>query len=165
MSTHPTQAEIKAVRHALYKRNRLESLKERLSELAMTMNLNPTIQLQSNDIRNPSGSGPNWFLRSNGSVDPLVREGADLCDKIAHTILEIRHDVGQVGFPASDKDHLMMALQEEAASWTARGKAWRAPDAPHVEAVVSEISAHDKACIREVRHVQPYLKTKRDVGV
>lgn len=85
MSTHPTRAQIKAVRHALYKRTRLESLKERLSEVAMTMNLNPTIQLQPNDIRNPSGSGPNWFLRSNGSVDPLVLEGADLCDKIAQT--------------------------------------------------------------------------------
>jgi hypothetical protein len=158
MSSHPTQAQIHAVQKALYNHKRLAKLKDLRQQLALTMNFDQTTPLPPGDIRNPAGSGPNWFYPSTGQVDKLVLDGAALCDQVAHTILQMRTDVGAVHFPASDKHHLMNAMSEEAASWTARGRAWRAPGPPDVQAQAAEISKHVTNSLQEAAHVQQYFK-------
>ena len=158
MSSHPTQAQIHAVQKALYKHPRIARLKDIRQQLSQTMNFDPTAVLQPNDIRNPAGSGPNWFYASNGQVDQLVLHGAALCDQVAHTILQMRSDVASVHFPASDKHHLMNALREEAASWSARARAWRAPGAPDVQAMLADISGHVATAVQEAAHVRRYFK-------
>jgi hypothetical protein len=165
MAKRPTDAQIRAVHHALYERHRLHDLKHRLADLTRSMNLNPEIPLSPHDIRNPPGSGPNWYIQATGAVDGPVLDAADLCDKIASTLLEIRHDVGQVDFPDKDKQHLMTALKEEAASWTARGHAWRNPNADRVQAQVSAISGHVQAGMNAAQHVQRYLVPAKDLGL
>jgi hypothetical protein len=165
MAKKPTQAQIRAVHHALYKRNRLHELKHRLADIRRTMNFNPTAPLSPHDIRNPPGSGPNWFIEATGAIDRPVLEAATLCDKIAEGILEMRHDVAAVDFPADDKHHLMTALKEEAASWTARGKAWRSPDASNIDGQVNAILAHVTASVQAAKHVQRYLKPAKDFGL
>lgn len=165
MAKKPTEAQIRAVHHAMYKRHRLHVLKKRLADIRLAMNLDPEIPLSPKDLRNPPGSGPNWYLRSDGSVDTIVLDAADICDKIAETFLEIRHDVGQVDFPEKDKQHLMTALKEEAASWTARGHAWRRPDANNVQNQVDTIAKHVEASVQAAQHVQRYLVPAKDLGV
>src|SRR5262249_35484240 len=128
-------------------------------------NFNPEVQLSPHDIRNPSGSGPNWYIQATGAIDRPVLEAAGVCDKIADTFMEIRHDVSKVDFPARDKQHLMTALREEAASWTARGHAWRNPNAKNVQAQVDSISKHVQAGVDAARHVQRYLVPANDLGL
>ncbi len=163
--SRPTAAQIRAVHHALYKRNRLHELKHRLAHATQMMNLNPEIPLSPKDIRNPPGSGPNWYLAATGAVDNPVLDAADTCDQIASVFLEIRHEVGQVDFPHTDKQHLMTALKEEAASWTARGHAWRNPNASDIEKQVSAISGHVQAGMNAAQHVQQYLVPAKDLGL
>ena len=165
MAKKPTEAQIRAVHHALYKRHRLHALRQHLVHIRSMMNLDPEIPLPPKDLRNPPGSGPNWYLRSDGSVDAPVLDAADTCEKIAEAILEMRHDVGQVDFPDKDKQHLMTALKEEAASWTARGHAWRNPDANNVQKQVNTIAQHVEAGVQAAQHVQRYLVPAKDLGV
>ncbi len=165
MAKKPTQAQIRAVHHALYKRDRLRALKHRLADVRRAMNLNPEIPLSPRDIRNPPGSGPNWFIEATGAVDGIVLDAADLCDMIADAILVMRDDVAAVDFPAEDKHHLMTALQQEAASWTARGNAWRNPNTSNIEGQVNAILTHVTASVEAAKHVQRYLKPAEDFGL
>jgi hypothetical protein len=161
--THPTEEQIKAVHTALYRPAHIEKLKELRRQCTTLMNFNGTAELSPHDIRNPAGSGPTWFILDNGQVDPFVKDGADLCDQIAHTILAIRSEVSKVAFPAADKHDLLKAMQEEAASWTARGQAWRAPGTLDVEAAVNEINGHVEAALEASKHLQHYFKPAEDV--
>jgi hypothetical protein len=163
MSTHPTQAQIHVVQKVPYNHTRIAELKDLRQQLALTMNFNQTTPLLPGDIRNPAGSGPNWSYASSGQVDMLVVDGAALCDQVAQAILQMRADVGVVHFPASDKHQLMNAMREEAASWSARGRAWRAPGTPDVQARVAEISKHVTNSLQEAAHVQHYFKAHDQV--
>ena len=82
---------------------------------------------------------------------------------MAETLLDMRSDVAGVEFPASDKQHMMNALHEEAASWSARGRAWRAAGTPDVEARVAEIAGHIETAVQEAAHVQHYFKPYNEV--
>ncbi len=161
----PTRAQVHAVQHALYKHKRLEKLFELQRQVALVMNLNRNAQLPTNDVRYPAGSGPQWFYPDTGGLDMNVEAGANLCDQIASTILAMRSDVAGVSFPPADKQHLMTALGQEAAAWKARGRHWRDPKPPNVDAVVNEISGHFNASIDAVKHVQRYLKPKHELGL
>jgi hypothetical protein len=165
VSQAPTKGEIRAVRKALYRRDRLDTLKHLAREIARLMNFDPAVPLAANDVRNPPGSGPLWFLPATGEIDPHVLEAAHACDTVAATLRAIRHDVGQVTFPTADKQHLMASLDAEATSWTVRGAMWRAPGKPDVEAFVADVSRHVDRTISEAKHVGVYLKTKRSLGL
>jgi hypothetical protein len=165
VSGAPSKSQIKAVRKALYQRDRLGKLNDLARNISVLMNFNPATELPINDVRNPAGSGPTWFVPATGAVDPGVLEAANDCDTIAATLMAIRHDVGQVSFPSSDKQHLMASLQAEATSWNVRGAMWRSPTAPDVEAFTKEIGGHVATAISEAEHVAVYLKTKRAVGI
>ncbi len=165
MSHGPTKSEIRAVHKALYRRDRLNALKRLARDIARLMNFDPAAPLADNDVRNPPGSGPLWFLPATGEVDPHVLEAARACDTVATTLRAIRHDVGQVSFPAADKQHLMAALDAEAKSWTVRGAMWRDPGKPDVEGFVADISRHVDRAISEGKHVGPYLRTKGSLGL
>lgn len=114
MNATPSKAQIKAVRKVLYQRDRLDKLNVLAKNISVLMNLNPATELPSNDIRNPAGSGPTWFVPATGAVDPGVQEAANDCDKIAAALMAIRNDVSQVSFPHDDKQHLMASLSAEA---------------------------------------------------
>ena len=45
------------------------------------MNLDPTAVLPPNDIRNPAGSGPSWYIQDSGQLNPDVVQAASLCDR------------------------------------------------------------------------------------
>jgi hypothetical protein len=165
VSQGPTKSEIRAVHKALYHRDRLAKLEHLAREITRLMNLDPETPLADDDVRNPPGSGPLWFLPATGEVDPHVLDAANACDTVATTLRAIRHEVGHVSFPAGDKQHLMASLDAEATSWTVRGAMWRAPDKPDVEAFVSDISKHVDRAISEAKHVTAYLTTKRKLGL
>ena len=160
-----THRQIRAVQRALYKPQRLQRIKELAREISNGMNLNPNVTLQQHDIRNPAGSGPNWFIAATGAVDNNVIAAANQCDDLAKTILEMRADVDAVDFPADDKRHLKEALKQEAASWTVRGRAWRGAGSPNVDALVSDIAGHVNAAVTEAKHVGQYLNSKKEVGL
>ena len=63
MAINPTSAQRKAVQNTLYSPARMQKLVALEQRLAQLMNLDPTVELQENDIRNPPGSGPNWVDR------------------------------------------------------------------------------------------------------
>lgn len=159
----PTRGEIRAVRRALYGHKHIAKLKSLRTEISTIMNLNHDQSLAQHDIRNPPGSGPNWIIRANGAIDPAVLRGADLCDEVAQTMLAIRHAVQGVSFPQADKVALLEALRQEAASWTARGRAWRAPSSPDVTAAVNDIDHHVQAGMQASRHLQHYFRPNQDV--
>jgi hypothetical protein len=162
----PTHDQIKAVHKALYKDNRIQELTHLMHNLAASMNLNPSTQLPGNDVRNPAGSGPQWFFPDTGAVDNLVIRSAGYCDQIAHTILAMRSDIQQVDFPQADKQNLSKALSEEAASWTLRGQLWRASGKPaDPDQAAAQISAHLANAEQAAKRVRPYLRTAQEVGV
>jgi hypothetical protein len=162
----PTHDQIKAVHKALYKRSRMQKLSELMNNLAVSMNLNPSAELPATDVRNPPGSGPQWFFPDTGAVDNLVIDAAGYCDQIAHTILAMRGDILQVSFPKADKQNLSKALSEEAASWTLRGQLWRASGKPgDPNQAAAQISEHLANATQAARHVQAYLRSAHDVGV
>jgi hypothetical protein len=164
--TKPTHHQIKAVHQALYKRSRMQKLSELMNNLAVSMNLNPSAELPGSDVRNPPGSGPQWFFPDTGAVDNLVIQAAGYCDQIAQTIIAMRGDIQQVNFPQADKQNLSKALSEEAASWTLRGQLWRASGKPADPAqAAAQISAHLANATQAARHVQPYLRSAQQVGV
>ena len=72
----PTHDQIKAVRKALYKRSRMQRLSDLMHNLAVSMNLNPSADLPTGDVRYPPGSGPQWFFPDTGAVDNLVIQSA-----------------------------------------------------------------------------------------
>ena len=160
----PSAAQIAALHAALYKRDRIRALSEHSESITTLMNLNPTAHLQSNDIRGPAGSGPTWFLKATGALSTSVAEAAQRCESIATVLLEIRDDVRGVDFPAADKQHLLNAIGAEAASWSARGRAWGASKAPaSVDSAVAPIDAHLTTAATEIAHVEHYLLEQRDV--
>ncbi len=164
MATHPTPAQITAVQHALYRNQRLHRMNQLLHQLATTMNVNPATEISPNDVRNPAGSGPQWFFPDSGNTDSLVIDGAQICDQIASAVLEMRQDIQNVSFPDSDKGHLSKALSAEAASWSARAAAWRAPKNADVDVLVDSIQTHVQTAAQEAAQVHRYLKTKRELG-
>ena len=162
----PTHDQIKAVHQALYKRSRMQKLSDIMNNLAVSMNLNPSKELPGNDVRNPAGSGPQWFFPDTGAVDNLVIRSAGYCDQIAHTILAMRSDIQQVDFPQADKQNLSKALSEEAASWTLRGQLWRASGKPaDPDQAAAQISAHLANAEQAAKRVRPYLRSAQEVGV
>lgn len=163
MAKGPTKAQIHAVQKALYEPTRLEHMRHLRMEIGRTMNFNQEVQLPPTDVRYPGGSGPQWFYPDTGKVDDLVLQGANLCDEMAQALLAVRAAVGKVDFPASDKHHMMAGIQAEAASWSARGRAWRAASKPNVDALVAEISGHLETGIAEAAHVQHYFKPYLEV--
>jgi hypothetical protein len=160
----PTASQIHAVQDALYKDGRLDKLSELHQQLSVLMNFSLGSQLPTKDVRYPAGSGPQWFYPDTGGLDQSVIAAAGICDQIAKTILQMRQDVSGVAFPEADKQHLLTALKEEAASWTARGHHWRDPKPPDVDAVVGEIYGHLSAAVDAVGHVRQYLKAKQFIG-
>jgi hypothetical protein len=163
MAKGPTKAQVHAVQKALYEPARLKHMRQLRMEISLAMNLNQEAQLPPTDVRYPAGSGPQWFYPDTGDVDDLVLQGAHLCDQMAHALLAIRADVAKIDFPASDKHHMMAGIQAEAASWSARGRAWRAASKPDVEALVAGISGHLQTGIAEAAHVQHYFKPYLEV--
>ncbi len=157
------RAEIKAVRNVLYERRRIRQLNALIREIDGAMNLDPGRPLQSDDIRNPPGSGPNWFLQATGELDPFVIEAADRCNKVADLLRHIRRDLAEVPFDGSDKRHLREGFEQLAASWEARAAAWRDPAQPDVEQLMAEGVARFGASVHEFRKVERYL-TDSDLG-
>jgi hypothetical protein len=162
----PTHDQIKAVHQALYKRSRMQKLSHLMNNLAVSMNLNPSAELPGSDVRNPAGSGPQWFFPDTGAVDNLVIRSAGYCDQIAQTILAMRADIEQVNFPQADKQNLSKALSEEAASWTLRGQLWRATGKPaDPDQAAAQISEHLAKAEQAAKRVRPYLRSAQEVGV
>jgi len=162
----PTHQQIAAVQTVLYDTIRLQRLAELASQLALIMNLDPTVALPPDDARAPAGSGPIWFYPDTQQLDMNVITGAGLCDKIASLLRHIERDLLAVDFPAADKAHLTKALEEEAASWSARAAAWSEPNgALDVATSVSGISAHFSAAVHSISQVNPaYLKTREEAA-
>jgi hypothetical protein len=154
-------ARIAAVQKVLYDPDRLRRLEGDLVTIDVMMNLDPSTPLQTNDIRGFAGSGPDWWIRGTGAPDPGVVEAVRRCDAVAARFLAIRAELGSVAFPAADKAHLRLALAELAASWTARGRAWRAGPGQNVEADVRAIERHLRASTVAFRKVRKYLKHPR----
>jgi hypothetical protein len=166
MATQPTQAEIEAVQKVLYEHRRLQKLSDLSTTVARRMNLDPTQLIQLKDVRYPPGSGPQWFYPDTGGVDQNVIESAGFCDEIAATLLEIHGDLESVSFPSVDKAHLLTAVAEEAASWSARGRIWKTPNRPgDAKTSVAAISTHVKAAVTAAGHVTPYLRSKQDLNI
>jgi hypothetical protein len=161
----PTDAQITALHHALYKRARLEHLRTLQHNIAVLMNLLPGATLPGNDVRSPAGSGPQWFVPATGAIDPSVTEAAKDCDAIATTLMAIHDDVAGVDFPDKLRGHVMASLKAEAASWNARASFWRSPHKPDVDAVVKQISGHLKTAADEAKPIGKYLKTVKAVGL
>jgi hypothetical protein len=153
-----------AVQKVLYERRRLQRLKDDLVTIDVMMNLDPTTPLQPADIRGFAGSGPDWWIRGTGGLDPGVVEGAKRCDAIAAKFLAIRADLAHVAFPAADKAHLRLGLAELAAFWTARAKAWRAGPGEDVDAAVARMQRHLQASAAAFRTTRKYLKKNVRLG-
>lgn len=153
-----TDPRIAAVRKVLYEPNRLRHLRDDLVTIETLMNLDPTAALQSGDPRAFAGSGPDWYIRGTGALDPGVVEAAGRCDRIAARLLAIRRDLASVAFPGADKASLRRGLAELAASWSARGHAWRAAPGQDVDAAVTAIQKHLQASTVSFRKARRYLK-------
>ena len=161
----PTRAQMKAVHNVLYSPARTKRLSQLAIEIANRMNFDPEAELQERDIRNPPGSGPNWFIAATGAVDPLVIEAAGLCDQLAKTLLEMRSELAKVSIPAADKQSLLTLLDASAASWSARGRIWRAPNASDAKKAAAEISNHFVASMEASRKARLYLKKKGELPI
>lgn len=157
----PKDPRIAAVQKVLYERERLRRLGDDLATIDVLLNLDPTATLSTNDIRGFAGSGPDWWIRGTGALDPGVAEAAGRCDRIAARFLAIRRELAPVAFPAADKAQLRLALAELAASWSVRGRAWRAGPGQNVEADVRAIERHLRASAAAFRKVRKYLKGGR----
>jgi hypothetical protein len=165
VSEKPSESQLKALHAAMYKHDRLEHLKTLMENIAVLMNFDPTRELPVNDVRGPSGTGPQWYVPATGKIDSAVLEAADDCDTIASVLLAIRKDVEAVDFPAAARGHVTASLAAEAASWTARGAFWRDPAKPNVQAVQQEIDGHFQTAIDQIKPVSHFLKTKQAVGL
>jgi hypothetical protein len=152
---------VTAVQKVLYEPTRLRHLEDDLVTIDVMLNADPTVPLQPNDIRGFAGSGPDWWIRGTGALDPGVVEAARRCDRIAARFLTIRRELGPVAFPAADKAQLRLGLAELAASWTARGRAWRAGPGQSVEAEIGAIERHLRSSAVAFRKVRKYLKSGR----
>lgn len=142
----------------------MRHLSDLANNIVVLMNLDPTTPLSSKDVRNPPGSGPQWYL-PDGSVDPNVMEAAGYCDEAAATLLQIRTELAAVNFPSVDKQHLLATLAADAASWTARGAAWRTKGpVKDAQATATAITKHLTAAFDAAKHVQQYLKPQKELG-
>ena len=155
--------QVAAVRKVLYRRDRLRRLADHLFSIENLMNLNPAGP--SPGLGLPPGSGPpHWYIPATGKTSPSVLEAADRLDKVAQLLLEIRGGLAHVDFPSADKKHLRAGLAEQAAATRARARVWRAQQPPNdVQAAVAPITAHERASLNELKHVEPYLQ-KIDLG-
>lgn len=149
---------IAAVQRVLYDQRRLRQLEDDLVTIAAAMNLDPTAPLQPNDVRGSAGSGPDWWIRGTGALDPFVAQAAERCDRMAARFLAIRRDLGAVAFPAADRAQLRLGLAELAAYWTARGKAWRAGPKQDVDATIAGMQRHLQTSATAFRKTRKYLK-------
>jgi hypothetical protein len=155
----PTPKQIAAVRKVLYERTRLRKIFDDGESVVRLMNLDPSALLDNTDPRWPAGSGPTWYLRSTGQLNPSVAEAAKRCDRIAGLLLDIRADLRDVDFPPADKQQLRAALAESAAEWKARGRLWRAPGEPgDAQTASASIATHQRESLRAFKRVTAYLK-------
>lgn len=166
MSQKPTQHEIKAVQAVLYKPSRVQQISELTNNISVLMNLDPTTPLPNKDVRNPAGSGPQWYLPGTGGLDSLVTQAAGYCDKLAEALQTIHQEIAKVSFPPADKDQLLIALSESAMAWRTRAKLWRDPNAPaDPKTAAASIAAHLTASMAASAHLKPYLKSSEDIGL
>jgi hypothetical protein len=148
--TQPTHHQIDAVRKAIRDPDIKAKLKVAMRNLTRAMNLDPTAELQPNDVRDPAGSGPQWYYPDGAGLDKQVSDGAKSCDQIAALLLQIRDMVAHVTFPPGDKKHLTASIEAEAASWTARGRAWRSPTPPgDAKSATASVAKHIATCVSE----------------
>ncbi len=158
----PTATQIKAVRAVLYQPQRVKDLNRLQANLAVVMNLNPEANLGDGDVRNPPGSGPQWYIPATGAIDDNITLAAGFCDQIAAILLKTRADLAKVDIPAADRTNLRTALGEEAASWSARGRVWKRPGQPaDPGTAVAEISTHFTAAVAAAKHVSHYYRPPR----
>ena len=146
--TIPT-AQIEAVHGVLYDPARLKQIQDDTTSISVLLGI---------DDGNP-GSVHNWYVVSTRSLTAGKLEAAKRCHSIANTLLAMSADIGKLSLNSADKQHLMTALQEQAASWQARGNAWGAQGklaAP--ETVAAGIGGHLRSAVLEAQHVKAYLK-------
>ena len=164
MAINPTSAQRKAVQNTLYSPARMQKLVVLEQRLAQLMNLDPTVELQENDIRNPPGSGPNWVYPATGGVDQNVLDAAAVCRQIAALLTEAQTQLAALNIPPAHKAFLSTSVSEEAAVWTARSDAWAAPGRPaDAKATADQIAVHTLASITAAKKVARYLKTRDEV--
>lgn len=156
--------QVQAVQKVLYAHKRVNTLKDNLSSIATLMNLDPTAVLPPNDIRNPPGSGPSWYIQDSGQLNPDVVEAASLCDKVASSMKQMAGDLDHVDIPHGDRANLQTALTEQATVWTLRGRWWRNPNPPaDPTGLVNQISGHAKASANASGKVKRYYKSYNQV--
>lgn len=153
----PTSNQIRAVRKALYKPERLRRIASEHANIIALMNLDPNTPLQPGDIRVVAGAGPLWYIPANGKLDPGVKEAANRCNTMAALIQETRRDVAKVSFPRPDKSALLTALAEEAAVWRERGRLWRAAPPGNVQVATAKLGQHQRASIQALTILGAYL--------
>jgi hypothetical protein len=159
----PTDEQIKAVHRVIYDQKRLQAQSDLIHNIAVLMNLNQTAELSVNDIRNPAGSGPNWFDPATGAIDSSVTQAAGYCRQLAGTLTDARAEIAQLSIPDEDRKHLMAALAAEAESWTVRARIWTDPDPPknpYTSAIA--ITQPLTAAAKEAAQVTPYLKSYKE---
>jgi hypothetical protein len=159
----PTDEQIKAVHEVLYDPKRLQAQSDLIRNIAVLMNLNPSAELSVNDVRNPAGSGPNWFETATGAIDSSVIEAAGDCRQLAATLTDTRAEISKLSIPDEDRKHLMAALAAEAESWTVRARIWTDPNPPknpYTSAIA--ITQPLSAAANEAAQVTPYLKSYKE---
>ena len=147
--TTPTAAQIEAVHGILYDPARLNQIQDDTSSISVLLGIDDGNQ----------GSLHNWYVASTRSLTAGKLEAVKRCHSIANTLLAMSADIGKLSLNNGDRQHLMSALQEQAASWQARGNAWGALGklvAP--DAVAATISGHLRLAVLEAQHVKAYLK-------
>lgn len=166
MAQKPTAHEIRAVQSVLYKQGRLEKISELVNNVVVLMNLDPSANIPSSDSRYPAGSGPQWYLPSDGSLAPSVTEAVGYCDQLVTLIGAMRQEISKLSFPQADKRHLLTALSENAMVWTTRANLWRAAAPPaDSNAAAASIAEHMTASANASKHLRPYLKSAQDLGL
>ncbi len=151
--------QVAAVHKVLYKQKRLQALSDNLESISVLMNSDPTSPLQSNDIRNPPGSGPSWYIQDTGQLNPDIVQAASLCDQVASLMKEMARDLDDVSIPHGDRANLQTALTQQATVWTLRGSWWRDPNPPaNPQALVQQIGTHTDASLNAASKVQRYYK-------
>jgi hypothetical protein len=158
----PSRQEIRRVRAVLYKDSVLRQLASQASSIDVLMNTDPDIPIAHNDARVQQGTGPNWYYPPNGEaagqIQESVLDAANRCDRIAEILREIRRELRDVDVNGRDKRHLRKGLAAWAASWEARGRAWRDPGAADIEAKVQEMLDRERESVEELKEVKEYLE-------
>jgi hypothetical protein len=145
----PTAAQIEAVQAVLYDPARLNQIQDDTNSISVLLGIDNGNQAALH----------NWYVLSTRSLTAGKLEAAKRCHSIANTLLAMSTDIGKLSLNNADRQHLMSALQAQAASWQARGNAWGAQGklaAP--DTVAAKISGHLRSAVLEAQHVKAYLK-------